>query len=221
MQINNIGDSVYSLCAAPNGDIYYAATSIIYKRTGGVGDFVSWFNVGREVQDMSVSLSGYLSISSTDNFSYEISQINIDTGITDPANTISQTHVVPERMAEPSPEWKPYENQTYAEMQTHAQPIKYTGRERQPAPEAPLPVLVAHIDEVFRYARSGSPIVIDIPTNEKDPIAGVEIYGRVDGFASVAPNGTSVIYNPGESGAALLTIHTKSGQQCTVNLMAK
>lgn len=215
-----------TLANAPNGDIFLAAYTgfdyNVYKRARGIGNFEVFFDVARPTQCLAVSPGGVVFLSSTLDADNKLYSIGSGTTTVLPAtNTIVQSHATPETRTRPMRKnLKPYANRTYEEMQQFAQPIEVTGRERVPETEG-LPILIDHIPEVSRFVRNGSPIVIDIPTTAQDPVSRVEIYARVDGMASVAPNGTSVIYNPGASGTALLIIHTKSGQQCTVNLMAK
>lgn len=215
----------FAMTGAPNGNIFaapYGAYDInVYLRPGGAGDFEVYLNTGVYVQYMACAPNGDLYLACSLDTDYFISRVSFQSGILPAKSTINQSHATPGTTTEPlRNNLKPYANQGYAEMQQFAQPLEPTGRERVPESTG-LPILIEHIPEVSRFVPGGSPVVIDIPTNDKDPISGVEIYARVDGFASVAPNGTSVIYNPGASQAALLIIHTKSGQQCTVNLMAK
>ena len=214
-----------ALAAAPNGDIYltpYTAFDFdIYRRTGGTGSFEVIFDAERYVQDMSVSPTGYLFLSSSIFADHQIFQLNTDTGIQDPVNTIVQRHSVPTTREQPQRKnLKPYANRSYEEMQQFARPIEYTGMERQPETAEARPILIDHIPQVTWYVRDGSPIVVDIPTTREDPISRIEVLGG-DGMASVAPNRISAIYKPGASSAALLIVHTRSGQQCTVNLVAK
>ena len=227
------GDLVYlqdinnarAICAGTNGDVYLSPYSgydpTIYKRTAGAGDFVSWFGAGVYILDMSFSPTGYLFISDAIYTTYLIHQVNTDTGIEDPVNTIVQRHTTPLTKRQPLlKNLKPYTNKSYEEMQQFARPIEYTGTERQPETVEAKPILIDHIPAVYFYVREGSPIVVDIPTTAQDPLSRIEVLGG-DGFGSVAPNGTSVIYKPGASNVATLVVHTKSGQQCTVNLIAK
>ena len=225
VELQDIGSSARSICAAPNGDIYltpYSAFDFnIYRRTGGAGSFEAIFNSGRYVNDMSVSPAGYLYLSSNLNLDYQIHQLNTDTGIQDPLDTIVQRHPTPMTREQPlRKNLKPYANKSYEEMQQFARPIEYTGTERQPETVEAKPILVDHIPPVTWYVRSGAPVVIDIPTTRQDPVSRIEVLGG-DGFASVAPNTISVIYKPGLSNMAALVVHTRSGQQCTVNLIAK
>jgi hypothetical protein len=205
---------------SPNGDVFAQTNGgDIYLRSGGVGDFVSIGQGQANQFSITVDPEGNLY---TGVYGADIYKITAPRAALPPKEGIVQTHVIPERTFPPRfKNLKPYANQSFDAMQRYALPVDHTGKEQPPDPEQALPVLASHIDEVFRFVRSGSPVVVDIPTNDKDPVSGVEIYARVDGFASVAPNGTSVIFNPGASDAALLIVHTKSGQQCTVNLMAK
>ena len=214
-----------AICAAPNGDIYLTAYTgfdfNLYRRAGGIGDFIVHYVINRYTQDMSVSPGGYLYLSSSLYTDYQIHQLNTDVGISDPVNTIVQRHPVPLNKYQPARKnLKPYANKSYEEMQQYARPIEYTGTERQPETAEATPILADHIPQVSWYVRNGASIVVDIPTTLEDPISRIEVLGG-DGFASVAPNRISAIYSPGASTAALLVIHTRSGQQCTVNLLAK
>jgi hypothetical protein len=214
---------VLALAASPNGDIFETQYQDPYFyvgiRAGGVGEFVPHFNTLRYTQDMSVSPAGILYLASSFYSDYRIYQLNTDTGLQAPVDTIVQTHATPATVTQPlRKNLKPYLNRSFSEMQQFANPLD-KGRERVPETNG-LPILADHIPPVSWYVRNGAPIVIDIPTTARDPIAGIEVLGG-DGFASVAPNRISAIYKPGASNAAALVIHTLSGQQCTVNLMAK
>lgn len=226
------GDYPYarSLASAPNGDIFEARYQVPYYsigiRAGGAGQFVFHFDVARPTQCMAVSPGGVLYLSSSLGADNKIYMLNTTTTIPPAKDTITQTHAEPQTVTRPLyKNLKPYANRTFEEMQQFAQPMEVTGRERVPETQG-LPILIDHLPQVSLYVRSGAPIVIDIPTTDRDPISRVEVFrhlnaGGDDGTASVAPNGISVIYKPGAAGAALLTVYTRSGQQCTVNLMAK
>jgi len=221
--VSELPSGAFSGAAAPNGDIYvtpYGSSAITYIRRGGVGVFSPLITLGVAAMDFAVSPAGdpYAQTGLDTNYiQYLITTLNT---VQPPKNTIVQSHATPGTVTQPlRKNLKPYANRTYEEMQQFAQPIEVTGKERVPETDG-LPVLIDHIPEVSWYVRSGAPVVIDIPTTVQDPISRIEVLGG-DGMASVAPNGTSAIYKPGASSNTLLIVHTKSGQQCTVNLMAK
>lgn len=215
----------FSMASAPNGDIFASPVETsgnIYRRAGGVGDFELFYALGNQILSMAVSSSGYLYVTSF-YYTYQgIHLINIQDVTQPPKNTLPRVKAVPENTTEALyKNLKPYANKTYEEMNQYALPTGYTGRGKKVESEKSLPVLVNHIEEVFRYCRLGDPIVVSVPTDYRDPVAKVEVDGGGDGTITLSPGGLSIVYKPGSSKSALLKIYTKSGQQCTATLISK